>query len=81
MKKVFSGLVIAFTLTGQGRAVQAERIGTLRQLAVDRTIRGVVKDDKGEGLPGVSIVLKGTTRGTSTDVNGKFEFTAPDQGG
>ncbi|REA63451.1 SusC/RagA family TonB-linked outer membrane protein [Dyadobacter luteus] len=81
MKKVFSGLVIAFALTGQGRVVQAERIGTLRHFAVDRTIRGVVKDDKGEVLPGVSIVLKGTTRGTSTDVNGKFEFTAPEQGG
>ena len=28
----------------------------------------------GAGLPGVNVILKGTTSGTSTDADGRFEF-------
>jgi len=38
------------------------------------TVTGVVKDASGETLPGASILIKGTSRGTSTDVNGKFSL-------
>jgi len=41
-------------------------------------IRGKVTDQQGEPLPGVTIRLKGTELGTSTDVNGIFRFTVPD---
>jgi TonB-linked SusC/RagA family outer membrane protein len=44
----------------------------------DLTVSGKVTDDKGEGLPGVSIVLKGTQRGTTTDIKGEFVFNVPD---
>ncbi|WP_233254143.1 SusC/RagA family TonB-linked outer membrane protein [Hymenobacter sedentarius] len=40
--------------------------------AADGTITGTVLDEKGAGLPGVTVVLKGTTTGTSTDANGGF---------
>lgn len=46
----------------------------------DRVIKGTVKDEKGEALPGVSILLKGTQQGTTTDVNGAFSFNIPDNG-
>jgi len=36
------------------------------------TITGTVKDDKGEALAGVNIVVKGTILGTITDTNGNF---------
>ena len=49
---------------------------TLGQTA-DRTVSGTVTDEKGEGLPGVSIVLKGSTRGSTTDVNGQFKILVP----
>lgn len=39
-------------------------------------VQGTVTDDKGETLPGVSVALKGTTGGTVTDVNGKFNINA-----
>ena len=42
-------------------------------------ITGVVKDQNGEPLPGVTIVLKGTTIGVSSDVNGKFRLELPEQ--
>ena len=38
-------------------------------------IGGIVTDENKQPLPGVSILLKGTPRGTITDVNGRFLFT------
>jgi len=37
-------------------------------------ITGVVKDAEGFTLPGVSVLQKGTTRGTSTDYDGKYSI-------
>lgn len=42
-------------------------------------VTGVVKEaDNGEPLPGVAVVIKGTTTGVSTGVDGKFSVSAPD---
>ncbi|SNS56845.1 TonB family C-terminal domain-containing protein [Ekhidna lutea] len=38
------------------------------------TIRGIVTDEYGEPLPGVNVVIKGTTTGTVTDLDGSFEL-------
>ncbi|KAA6341908.1 TonB-dependent receptor SusC [termite gut metagenome] len=38
-------------------------------------VAGVVSDDKGEPLPGASVLVKGTTRGVMTDVDGSFSIT------
>ncbi len=40
------------------------------------TISGTVSDKNG-GVPGVSVVVKGTTTGAQTDGEGKFSFSAP----
>lgn len=41
-------------------------------------IRGMVADaSTGETLPGVNIAIKGTTTGTSTDAQGRFELNVP----
>ncbi|HEY5592028.1 MAG TPA: carboxypeptidase-like regulatory domain-containing protein, partial [Paludibacter sp.] len=37
-----------------------------------KTITGKVTDSSGTSLPGVSVVLKGTTIGSITDTNGKY---------
>ena len=39
-------------------------------------VKGTVTDGIGEPLPGVSVVVKGTTNGTITDVNGKYSIQA-----
>lgn len=44
----------------------------------EKTISGKVTDEKGDGLPGVSIVLKGSQQGTSTDAEGNYQLTLPD---
>ncbi|KAA3439893.1 SusC/RagA family TonB-linked outer membrane protein [Rufibacter hautae] len=46
-----------------------------------RTISGTVVDVNSIGLPGVSVVLKGTTVGTATDGSGKFSIPVPEAGG
>ncbi|WKN30721.1 SusC/RagA family TonB-linked outer membrane protein [Porifericola rhodea] len=43
--------------------------------AQGQTITGQVTDENNEGLPGVSILVKGTGSGTVTDVNGDFRIT------
>jgi TonB-dependent starch-binding outer membrane protein SusC len=42
-----------------------------------KTVNGTVKDDKGEAMVGASLVVKGTTIGTVTDVDGKFSLNIP----
>jgi TonB-linked SusC/RagA family outer membrane protein len=42
---------------------------------LDQVIKGRVTDEKGDGLPGVSIIIQGTQRGTVTDISGNFEIT------
>ena len=39
-----------------------------------RTVKGIVKDQDGEPLPGVSVLVKGTNTGIATDMNGWFEL-------
>lgn len=41
-------------------------------------VSGKVTDENQEGLPGVSIVVKGTTLGTTTDINGDYALQVPD---
>ena len=47
--------------------------------SVDLKVRGKVLDEKGIGLPGVSIVMKGTQRGTTTDGEGTFQLDVTDR--
>jgi len=44
-------------------------------------ISGTIVDETNEGLPGASVVIKGTTNGTETDFNGKFMLTASTESG
>ena len=45
----------------------------------DITIKGTVTDEKGEKLPGVSVIVKGTTRGTNTNQDGEYTITVSDE--
>lgn len=44
----------------------------------DRTVSGRVTGETGEGLPGVNVLVKGSTRGTVTDVDGRFRVNVPE---
>lgn len=65
MKKALQGVLILMLLP-------------VLAFAQNGTIKGVVTDkDKGEALYGVNIVVKGTTSGTSTGLEGEFEISLP----
>ena len=52
-------------------------LSCLPLLAQDAVVTGrVTSSDDGSALPGVSIVVKGTSRGTTTDVNGTYRINA-----
>lgn len=51
---------------------------TAVQAQTSRQISGSVVDDRNEGLPGVNIQIKGTTTGTSTQANGSFTLSVPE---
>lgn len=44
------------------------------------SVTGTVSDTTGAPLPGVSVQVKGTTIGTSTDLDGRFNISAPSDG-
>ena len=59
--------------TSEKSLIQAVRVAVQ-----DRQIRGVIQDETGEALPGVTILVKGTTKGTTTDIDGNYVLEVPD---
>ena len=42
-------------------------------------VSGTVRDPQGSAIPGVNILVKGTTNGTTTDANGAYSLAVPDE--
>ena len=58
----------------------AERLATIshkQEMVIG--ITGKVKDENGGDFPGVNVLVKGTSNGTSTDVNGNYALDVPDE--
>ena len=49
----------------------------LTSFAQQKTLSGTVIGEDGAPIPGVTVIVKGTTIGTVTDMDGKFTFKAP----
>lgn len=56
-------------------------LGIQNAIAQSRTVKGQVMDASGESAVGAAVKIKGTTTGTVTDVDGRFELTLPDGAG
>lgn len=76
MRKCLEGTGLEYELTNnvvvirKAPPVKAERVQQI-------TLAGTVRDKDGLTLPGVSIVIKGTTMGGATDVDGRYSLTLP----
>ena len=55
------------------KAIEGQLVSEKKQ---DRTVKGMVADNKGNPLPGVTVLIKGTTKGTVTDVDGKYTLAS-----
>ena len=51
---------------------------SLAKESPEQKVEGVVTDETGAGLPGVNVIIKGTTRGVTTNSTGNFAITVPD---
>jgi TonB-linked SusC/RagA family outer membrane protein len=60
LKLLFCSLITLFALTATAQT----------------QVTGKVIDESGQTVPGVTVVIKGTTRGANTDVNGNFKINA-----
>ncbi len=70
-------LLAALFLAGAGLSASANHYHNPFALA-DTVISGRVTSTTGAGLAGVSVGVKGSTTGTSTDNNGNFTLSVPD---
>ncbi|RIW18170.1 mucoidy inhibitor MuiA family protein [Algoriphagus lacus] len=56
------------------------RFTTVNRFSVPQTpgqVSGVVLDEQGEPIPGATVLVKGTTIGTSTDLEGRYSIVLP----
>lgn len=49
----------------------------LMETLLEQSVKGFVKDENGVALPGVSVILKGTQRGMTTDGQGAYQLSVP----
>lgn len=63
MKKVLLTMFLASVMLGA--------------VAQERQISGKVTDDSGESVPGANIIVKGTTVGTTSDLDGNYRLSVP----
>ena len=75
MKKCLEGTGLEYELTNNVVVIRkaAAKIEKAKQV----TLTGTVRDKDGQTLPGVSVVIKGTSLGGATDIDGKYRFTVP----
>ena len=66
VKKLFRCISLLMLLVGFGPA-----------WAYADTVRGTVVDDTGEPLVGVSVILKGSSQGVATDIDGQYSLNVP----
>ena len=68
-KKLFTPLKISWRIVGDYIYLEKLLEPETRKLS------GIVKDESGAGVPGVSVFVEGTTTGTTTDAEGRFSLT------
>ncbi|MFT4031777.1 MAG: TonB-dependent receptor [Siphonobacter sp.] len=73
-------LALASPLTYAAGPVTKSQTLRIKDTVVDRIITGIVTaQDSKEGLPGVTVQIKGTNVGTTTDAQGRYRLSIPDQ--
>ena len=78
---LFEGKPLKYEITSEHVIIsQAEPKPAAPQVPEEVEVKGVVVDINGVALPGVTILLKGTTLGTATDIDGRFTLKYPDTG-
>lgn len=81
LEHLLSGSSMTYRYVDDYILIVPARVETTDTVRQPLTLKGRVTDEKKMALPGVSVVLSGTTLGTSTDEDGRFHLTLPVQSG
>ena len=73
---IFSGTLIA----GEGNGPLVNPDENSNRNLQEIVVSGTVTDENNESLPGANVIVKGTTTGAITDVNGAYEITVQNSG-
>ena len=75
LDEILKGTNISYKIVGRQIALFAgNEPGFPASASPSGPIAGVVTNEQGEPLPGVTVAIKGTLSGTITDVNGRYSF-------
>lgn len=81
LKELFGGTDVTYQMEGNNIFLMKRNASSSRQvthLSQDgKKLTGVVTDKQGLPIIGANIVVKGTTNGTITDIDGRYELDAP----
>ena len=84
LNQVLQGEKLTYSIKGKIIMIVPEeenQQGTMVSSQQARTVEGKVTDSGGQPLPGVTVVVKGTTNGTITDFNGNYTLgNVPENG-
>lgn len=80
-KENSTGLIAVPGPADSSLATLSAEIGAGPVQTTDFQISGIVRDESKTPLPGVNVILKGTTSGTTTDSDGKYALSVPDGNG
>ncbi|HQV61846.1 MAG TPA: SusC/RagA family TonB-linked outer membrane protein, partial [Chitinophagaceae bacterium] len=78
LDKILANTGVSYKILGSKLVVLKEGIASGEIASQDLRVSGKVTGDNGEPLVGVSVSVKGSRTGTTTDANGNFSLTVPD---
>lgn len=78
-KLKFKSINYTITVAFDENLMQKQEEKVEPEYHVDISVSGTVTDENADPLPGVNVLVKGTTSGTSTDINGKYTISVPDE--
>ena len=77
LEAVFKGTNVSYTIEGRQIVLSSEDQVINSTMAQQRRVSGTVTAGSGLPLPGVTVVVKGTTLGTVTDADGNYNLQVP----
>lgn len=72
---------LGYTISDRQIAINKKSESLVEAVQQNKTITGVVVENSGQPLPGVTVLLKGTTTGTVSNFDGNFTLDVPESGG
>lgn len=81
--RVFNNQIVLSKSKNVGGGItplETTKAPAIPQVVADKPVSGVVKDENGELLVGVSVAIKGSNRGTTTNAKGEYQIAVPDRG-